>query len=104
MGYRHQVSPVVLMGAGHRLTGLGPEELDFTVEPGHVGLELHHAPHPLEVETGLGELVDVTQPGQIPFAEPTAATGRPARVEETLALVDRAGSAGGPRPARPRPR
>ena len=75
----------------HRLAGLGPGRLQLGAEPVHLGLELQHPAHALEVEPGVVRLLDAAQLVDVLLAVAAAAAAGAGRVEQALALVDAQG-------------
>src|SRR5262245_36974197 len=75
-----QLAAVLAMGLGQ----LGPQ-------PGHLGLQLQHPLHAVEVEALVGQLLDAAELLDVGVAVPAAAAGGARRVDQPLALVDAQG-------------
>ena len=72
-GQGHEIASVLAVGALDRVAGLAPGLGQLLAEPLELGLELEHPAHPLEVEAGVGQLLDPPQTGQVALGEAAAA-------------------------------
>src|SRR5581483_9785674 len=88
---RHQVPPVLAVGALHRLEGVQPGLGQLLAQVLVLVLQLDHPAHALQVEPGVGELLDAAQAVDVPLAVAATAAAGAGRVDQAPPLVDAQG-------------
>ena len=104
LSHGHQLAPVLAVGDGQRLAGLGPGGLELGRRRATSASSSMTRRTPSRLTPAVGEALDVAQALEVLFAEATAAPFGPAGVEQAHAARRPAGSGGACRSARPPPR
>src|SRR5207302_9454911 len=86
--YRHQVAPVLAVGALDRLPGLSTGVVELAAQADHLLLQLHHQLHARQVQAGAGEALDAAQALDVAVAVATAAAAGAGGIEQSPPLVD----------------
>jgi hypothetical protein len=89
--HRHEVAPVVLVGALDGLPGLAAYLVELGSQRLELGLELEDALDPGQVQAVVGEVLDAAQERDVVVAVATASAFGSRRLEQPLALVDAQG-------------